>query len=55
MTKEDFESEIYTLVECARVEGIDSGEIYEVLNLQAVVAETIFKLEVEKYHKQKLF
>jgi hypothetical protein len=52
MTKEEFESEIYMLVEYARAEQIESVDIYEILNTQAVVAETIFRLDVEKAFKR---
>lgn len=55
MTKDDFEFEIYTIIEGARAEELDSGEIYEVLNTQALVAETIFRLNIEKAHKQNFY
>jgi hypothetical protein len=55
MTKEEFESEIYMIVECARANEINSVDIYEILNTQALVAETIFRLDIEKYHKQRFY
>jgi hypothetical protein len=55
MTKDEFEFEIYTIIEGARLEELDSGEIYEVLNFQALIAETILRLDIEKAYKQKSF
>lgn len=55
MTKDEFECEIYTMIECARAEELSSDEIYEVLNFQALVAETILRVDIEKAYKQKSF
>jgi hypothetical protein len=55
MTKDDFEFEIYTIIEGARAEELDSSEIYEVLNTQALIAETVFRLNIEKAYKQSSY
>jgi hypothetical protein len=53
MTKNDFACAIIELFQQANSEGLDIDSIYEVLNGQALIAETILKLSIENAYKER--
>ena len=55
MTKEDFELAIQQLFHQANKEELDIGDIYHVLHGQALIAETILKLSIEKAYKERWY
>lgn len=55
MTKEEFEVAIQCLFHEANKHEIDIGDIYHILHGQALIAETILKLSIEKAYKQNWY
>lgn len=55
MTKDDFKIALQRLFHQANKEELDIGDIYEVLHSQALIAETILKLSIEKEYKNRWY
>jgi len=55
MTIDDFEYEIQRLVHLANQEEIPIDDIYNVLNRQTIIAETILRLSIEKAYKERFY
>lgn len=53
MTKVDFHNSIVDLFNKANKNNIDIGDIYEVLNGQTIIAETILRLSIEKAYIER--
>ncbi len=55
MTKEEFHITIQQLFHQANKDEIDIGDIYHILHEQALIAETILKLTIEKAYKERWY
>jgi hypothetical protein len=55
MTKDEFHVAIQRLFHEANVAEIDIGDIYHILHGQALIAETILKLSIEKAYKDRWY
>ncbi len=55
MTKNEFHVAIQRLFHEANKEELDIGDIYQVLHGQALIAETILKLSIEKAYKERWY
>lgn len=55
MTKDEFHVAIQQLFHQANKEELDIGDIYHILHGQALIAETILKLSIEKEYKAKWY
>ena len=55
MTKDEFHVAIQRLFHEANVAEIDIGDIYHILHGQALIAETILKLSIEKAYKARWY
>lgn len=53
MKIEDFEYLIQSLVKRANEEELPIDYVYDILNRQAIIAETILKLSIEKAYKER--
>jgi hypothetical protein len=53
MTLDDFHIGIQDLFRQANRAGLDIGDIYQVLNGQTIIAETILKLSIENAYKER--
>lgn len=53
MTLDDFHMGIVQLFSEANKSGLDIGDIYQILNGQAIIAETILKLSIENAYKER--
>ncbi len=55
MTRHEFESGIQKLFHQANKEEIAIEDIYQVLHCQALIAETLLKLTIEKAYKDRWY
>jgi hypothetical protein len=53
MTRNDFQQSLVDLFNKANQNNIDIGDIYEVLNGQKIIAETILRLSIEKAYIER--
>lgn len=53
MTLDQFRNGIIVLFNQANRADLDIGDIYQVLNGQAIIAETILKLSIENAYKER--
>lgn len=53
MTLDDFHMGIVYLFSEANKSGLDIGDIYQILNGQTIIAETILKLSIENAYKER--
>ena len=53
MTLDDFHIGIQDLFRQGNQAGLDIGDIYQVLNGQTIIAETILKLTIENAYKER--
>jgi hypothetical protein len=53
MTLDDFHMGIVHLFSEANKSGLDIGDIYQILNGQTIIAETILKLSIENAYKER--
>ena len=52
MTKDEFADALSALIKEAHTEELDIDAMYEVLNMQTVVAHTLLKFHIEKAYKE---
>lgn len=52
MTKDEFADALVALIKEANEEELEIDSMYEVLNTQVVVAQTLLKISIEKAYKQ---
>jgi hypothetical protein len=55
MTKDEFSQALAALIKEAHEEELEIDAIYEVLNTQTVVAQTILKFHIEKAYKERWY
>ena len=53
MTLDEFHTSIQRLIFEANQAELDIGDIYQVLNGQTIIAETILKLSIENAYKER--
>lgn len=53
MTEQDFEVKVQQLVHEANREEVAIDHVYSILNRQALIAETILRLSIEKAYKSR--
>jgi hypothetical protein len=53
MTLDDFHMGIVHFFSEANKSGLDIGDIYQILNGQTIIAETILKLSIENAYKER--
>ena len=53
MTRQDFHQSLVDLFNKANKNNIDIGDIYDVLNGQTIIAETILRLSIEKAYIER--
>jgi hypothetical protein len=53
MTKEEFNRSLIKLVHEANANELPIDDVFEVLNAQRIIAETILRLSIEKAYKER--